>query len=137
MFNISWENLAVQAQYRPCQLAKLCNVSIRTLQRHFAKQSGMTLSGWLRDVRLNQAYSRIIAGEPIKAVAYDLGFKQLSHFSRVFKAVYGVAPRSVSTCQAGGWRELRPVVLERNGLLSGTEGRTPNSDVVDLSGIIK
>ena len=93
--NETWEGLAARAKYRPGALAKLCKVSLRTLQRHFAKHYGLTLGGWMREVRLSQAYQRINTGEQIKAVAFDLGFKQLSHFSRVFKQVHGVPPRMV------------------------------------------
>lgn len=96
MFNQNWEQLAAQANYRPSQLASLCTVSLRTLQRHFSGRYGMTLGEWLRDVRINQAYTRLKAGETIKVVAYDLGFKQPSHFSRVFKQVHGVSPSEIA-----------------------------------------
>ena|SRR5437868_11928471 len=101
ILNQTWEALAAQASYRPGQLAKLCKVSLRTLQRHFAKNYGLTLGAWMRDIRVNQAYQRITSGEQIKAVAFDLGFKQLSHFSRVFKQVHGVAPRMIRKPSAG------------------------------------
>jgi AraC-like DNA-binding protein len=96
MFEQNWENLAAEANYRPRELATLCSVSLRTLQRHFSERYHMTLSAWLREVRLNTAYERVKSGEAIKAVSYDLGFKQPSHFSRVFKQVHGVAPSSIA-----------------------------------------
>lgn len=92
----NWEVLAAEANYVPRDLARLCHVSLRTLQRRFATNYGMTISDWMRQIRLAKAYARVVSGEPIKAVAYDLGFKQLSHFSRVFKEVHGVAPSLVS-----------------------------------------
>lgn len=96
MFEQNWEKLAAEANYRPRKLASLCTVSLRTLQRHFSGRYGVTLSEWLRDVRANQAYQRIKAGETIKEVCYELGFKQPSHFSRVFKQVHGVPPSSIT-----------------------------------------
>mgnify|MGYP001269886524 CR=1 FL=1 len=96
MFEQNWESLAAEANYRPRELASLCTVSLRTLQRHFSGRYGMTLGEWLRDLRINQAYERIKSGEQIKYVAYDLGFKQPSHFSRVFKKVHGVTPSTVA-----------------------------------------
>jgi AraC-like DNA-binding protein len=96
MFEENWEKLAAEANYRPSQLAALCTVSLRTLQRHFSSRYGMTLGEWLREVRVNQAYTRLKAGETIKEVAYDLGFKQPSHFSRVFKQVHGVSPSEIA-----------------------------------------
>jgi len=92
MLNSDWENLAVQACYRPRLLAALCKVSPRTVQRHFKVRYRMTVGAWLSKLRLRHAYDRITAGELVKAVAYDLGFKQLSHFSRAFKQVHGVPP---------------------------------------------
>jgi AraC-like DNA-binding protein len=88
-----WEALAKEVNFKPSELADACGVSLRTLQRHFRKQYKVTVSGWLRMFRLRQAYSRLKTGESVKGVAYDLGYKQLSHFSRDFKNCYGVAPR--------------------------------------------
>jgi AraC-like DNA-binding protein len=88
----SWEALASVAKYRPRELARLVGVSLRTLQRHFSKSYEMTVSEWLRNVRLTEAYQRLVAGDTIKEVTIDLQFKQLSHFSREFKRMYGVPP---------------------------------------------
>ena len=110
----SWEKLAAEAGYRPCELAKLCNLSLRTLQRHFRARYGMTLGDWLRELRIKTAYARVTSGEPVKEIAFDLSFKQLSHFSRVFKQAYGVPPsafsiRSRARLARIGW--LGPVEL--------------------------
>src|SRR5690242_9761794 len=87
-----WEELAARGQYRPSEIAKLTRVSLRTLQRHFRSHYNVTISTWLRSLRLNEAYARLVAGHSVKEVAYGLGFKQLSHFSREFKKMYGVPP---------------------------------------------
>jgi AraC-like DNA-binding protein len=92
----TWETLAVQAKFCPHALATLCNVSLRTLQRRFDRTYGMPVGHWMRQLRLARAYNRIAGGESVKSVAYDLHFKQLSHFSRVFKEAYGVAPTLIS-----------------------------------------
>ncbi len=92
----TWETLAIQAKFCPHALASLCNVSLRTLQRRFDRTYGMPVGHWMRQLRLARAYNRIAGGESVKSVAYDLHFKQLSHFSRVFKEAYGVAPTLIS-----------------------------------------
>src|SRR5436190_14843811 len=102
-----WEQLAIRAQYKPFEVAKLTRVSLRTLQRHFKNNYNVTISGWLRSLRLNEAYSRLTSGQSVKEVAYGLGYKQLSHFSREFKKMYGVAP----SCLHGGEKQKCPVVL--------------------------
>ena len=87
-----WERLALIVEFRPRDLAKQCGVSLRTLQRLFRSRYEMSLSEWLRSVRMRQAYIRLRSGHRIKEVAYSLGFKQLSHFSREFKKEFGVSP---------------------------------------------
>lgn len=131
MVEQTWETLAVKANYRPCELAVLCKVSLRTLQRHFAAHYQVTLSAWLRDFRMKQAYRRISGGESIKSVAYDLGFKQLSHFSRVFKQVHGLAP-SLVTVQPR--IETAPFMGKLGSIpFLPISARTPGAAVVVLS----
>jgi AraC-like DNA-binding protein len=89
---MEWERLAVIVEFRPGELAKQCSVSLRTLQRLFRNRYDMALSEWLRGVRMRQAYTRLRSGHRIKEVAYTLGFKQLSHFSREFKREFGISP---------------------------------------------
>ena len=88
-----WQSLAMTALFKPSAVADLCRVSPRTVQRYFKKSYGCTLGEWMRNYRLEIAYQKLIAGESIKCVAFDLGYKQLSHFSRDFKQRYGCAPK--------------------------------------------
>jgi AraC-like DNA-binding protein len=96
----AWEVLAIRAKYSPRRLAALCHVSQRTIQRHFKSNYNVTVCEWLNILRLDRAYKRLLAGDRIKEVAFELGFKQLSHFSRVFKARFGYPPR---TLQPSTW----------------------------------
>jgi AraC family chitin signaling transcriptional activator len=84
--------MARQAEFKVSRLARLSGVPLRTLQRHFQKHHKMAVTEWMREVRLGEARIRLLAGGRIKEVAYDLGFKQLSHFSRAFKKQFGIAP---------------------------------------------
>jgi transcriptional regulator GlxA family with amidase domain len=68
-----WQALAHQAQFRAHELADICQVSLRTLQRHFRQNYGLTVSKWLRDIRLRQAYNHLLHGSTVKEVAYSLG----------------------------------------------------------------
>ena len=94
-----WEILAKEALFRPSNLARLCGVSVRTLQRHFKKNYGLTVSEWLRMTRMREAYQRLKNGQTVKEVAYSLGYKQLSHFSADFKKYFGAAPRFLASAQ--------------------------------------
>ncbi|HEV8543294.1 MAG TPA: helix-turn-helix transcriptional regulator [Verrucomicrobiae bacterium] len=89
---VKWEDLARQARFRATDLAQLCGISLRTLQRHFKREYRTTVSDWLSAFRLEQARLELLHGEGVKQVAYGLGYKQLSHFSRAFKERYGIPP---------------------------------------------
>ncbi|HTG44453.1 MAG TPA: helix-turn-helix domain-containing protein [Verrucomicrobiae bacterium] len=106
----NWEALANVAGYRPRELARAANVSLRTLQRHFADRYDTTVRDWLRSVRLKEAYQRISAGDSVKEVAYDLGYKQISHFSRDFKNEFGVPPSLLNggTSRLHSFFEMKP-----------------------------
>ena len=90
----SWEQLAEQAHYRPHALARLSGISMRTLQRYFRDRYECTVSSWLRELRLERGRRKLLEEESVKKVAFDLGYKQPSHFTRDFKERFGVPPRS-------------------------------------------
>jgi AraC family transcriptional regulator, exoenzyme S synthesis regulatory protein ExsA len=81
--------------YRLPELARLCQVSMRTLQRHFRKHYNTTLSQWVRELRLERARIMLASAESVKCVAFDLGYKQPSHFTRDFKDRFGVPPSTL------------------------------------------
>jgi AraC-like DNA-binding protein len=90
----NWESLAAAAHFRAGDLARLVGVSLRTLQRYFRAKYDCTVSDWLRELRLESARTRLPTCESVKEVAFDLGYKQPSHFTRDFKTRFGVSPRA-------------------------------------------
>lgn len=73
--------------------AQLCNRSLSAFKRDFQKAYRTTPGKWLLAKRL--AYARVLLQNPSKTVtevAYESGFENLSHFSRAFRAHYGVTP---------------------------------------------
>lgn len=96
-----WYRLARSAAYRPVSLAATAGVSLRTLQRHFKSRYGITVSDWLKKVRMQEAAHRVRAGDRVKEIAIDLGYKQLSHFSREFKRKYGASPTRLPAAEEG------------------------------------
>ena len=95
----SWSELAREAQYQPQAVAQLCCVSYRTVQRHFRKHYKSTFTDWLSQLRMQEARNKILAGAQVKQVCFDLGYKQPSHFTRVFKKHYGFPPSFLSVSQ--------------------------------------
>ncbi|MFJ6263319.1 helix-turn-helix domain-containing protein [Rhodococcus erythropolis] len=68
------------------------SVSVRTVQRIYG-MTGETLSGTVRSRRLARARDELIhANDSITTIAYRWSFSDASHFSRLFKAQFGVSP---------------------------------------------
>jgi transcriptional regulator GlxA family with amidase domain len=74
-------------------LADIAGVSLRTLQRIFRERFDTSPMSWLMEARLLEA-ARLIRGgdDPVTKIAYRVGFKDPSHFTRRFKARFGVSP---------------------------------------------
>jgi transcriptional regulator GlxA family with amidase domain len=87
-----WERLAEAARYDAKELAKLCHLSVRQLERDFRRNLGRTPQDWLNEQRLIVAQQMLQAGAMVKVVALELGFKQVSHFCRQFKTQHHLTP---------------------------------------------
>jgi AraC family transcriptional regulator len=94
-----WDELAVAAHYDASQLAKLCRISARQLQRHFRNSFHRSPQSWLNERRLLAAKDLLLSGESVKKVALDLGFKQTSHFCRQFKCQNKITPSQFVSIQ--------------------------------------
>jgi AraC-like DNA-binding protein len=87
-----WERLAQEAHYSAPDFARCCAVSLRHLQRHFRDRYGLKVREWLNAMRLWRGMFMLDAQSSVKETAYELGFKQCSHFSRAFKEYHGISP---------------------------------------------
>jgi len=92
-----WASLGRTAQYRAEDIARLCSVSRRQMQRYFDRRFDQGPHAWLNELRLRDAEELLLKGNPVKAVAFELGFKDAAHFCRTFKLHYGVSPLSFVT----------------------------------------
>ncbi len=88
------QEIARLSGYNVCEWSKRLGVSCRQLERHVKKVFNQTPRNWLRDEQLRNAPQLLEQKHSVKEVAGCLGFKQLSHFSRVFKSQFGVSPRT-------------------------------------------
>src|SRR5439155_21467732 len=77
-----WDQLASKARYNAPQLASLCQVSIRQLERFFRHAFATSPQAWLNHLRLCVAQELLLEGLTVKETTYRLGFKQPSHFCR-------------------------------------------------------
>lgn len=60
----------------------------------FKKQHGMTFHGYLRMLRIGQAFGRIRHGEKVASTAFDSGYRSLSGFADSFRKTADFAPSS-------------------------------------------
>lgn len=75
------------------ELASYTGRSLTTFKRDFKKISDLTPEKWIVNKRLNVAHDMITReGKKVKDVIMDVGFKNMSHFSRIYKQKYGIAP---------------------------------------------
>jgi AraC-like DNA-binding protein len=73
-------------------LARKAGASLRTLERCFAAETGVSLGEWRRRVRLFRALHLLEGGASVTAVALDVGYASTSAFSHAFARQFGRAP---------------------------------------------
>ena len=87
-----WEGLARETGFRITAMALRCGVSPRQVERYFMTRFGERPHSLFNRFRLKEAKRRFARGESVKAVAFELGYKQSSNLSREFKRAFGVRP---------------------------------------------
>lgn len=75
-------------------LSDLLGVSTRYLLRIYRKRYPETPQQYISEMKFTVACERLIAGQSIKQLAYDLGYSAPAAFSRQFKKRYGIYPRA-------------------------------------------
>jgi AraC-like DNA-binding protein len=78
----------------PKKIAEDNGISVRYLYTLFSEQ-GMTVSGWVRRRRLLHCRAELDRADneaSITEIAYRWGFNDSAHFSRLFKASFGMSP---------------------------------------------
>jgi len=88
------ENLS-EPSLSPGMIAAANFISTRHLHGIF-KEEGVTVSSWIRSRRLEHCRrdlaDPLFVSKPVSWIAMRWGFVDPSHFSRLFRATYGVAP---------------------------------------------
>jgi AraC-like DNA-binding protein len=80
------------AQATADELARAVGLSVRTLERRFLEETGLSFGRWRRQARLQQALRDLALGRPIKTVAADAGYAGASAFTSAFREAFGVTP---------------------------------------------
>ncbi|MCP4846502.1 MAG: helix-turn-helix transcriptional regulator [Verrucomicrobiaceae bacterium] len=75
------------------ELSKATNCSQHYISRLFSKETGMTLSRYLRAVRIKKAGELLETGKMnVTEAALEVGYQSLSHFARAFREEKGINP---------------------------------------------
>jgi AraC-like DNA-binding protein len=72
--------------------AAAAGASARTLARRFLAETGLTFGAWRQQLRLHEALARLAQGEPVTAVAFDIGYESPSAFIAMFRRALGATP---------------------------------------------
>ena len=74
-------------------LSSLAGASVRTIERLFKSETGMTFRQWRSRFRLMNSLAQLTQGNSSTSVAYELGYKSVSSFIAAFKAQFGCTPQ--------------------------------------------
>lgn len=81
----------------PTVISENAGISIRYLHMLF-EQENTTVTNWIKKCRLHRCKDEVCAaqnrGKTITEIAFNWGFNDISHFSKVFKKEFGHSPRS-------------------------------------------
>ena len=74
-------------------LAKTTGASLRTLQRIFPDETGLTVEAWRQKARLLDAIGKLEAGQSVTNVSSDCGYLSTAAFNTAFRRLFGQSPR--------------------------------------------
>lgn len=75
------------------ELASLAGLSLSTFKREFKKQFRDTPYNYLKDKKLEEVKELLLKTElSVSEICYRVGFKDIAHFSRLFKQKYQASP---------------------------------------------
>ncbi len=72
--------------------AKRLAIDVKTIQRLFAAQTGMTFGQWRQQARLLRALELLATGEKVIDVALSLGYDSPGAFATMFRKQFGQVP---------------------------------------------
>jgi AraC family transcriptional activator of tynA and feaB len=85
-----------ETELNPATIARAFGISVRHLHRLFA-QAGLSVERWLWQERLARCHAQLLQqpAQSISQVAFRWGFNDSAHFSRAFRAMYGMSAREL------------------------------------------
>ena len=77
------------------ELAKLCNMSVPSLEKTVRRYSGCGAISYYNELRMQKAAELLSEGSSVKETALSLGFSNQNYFSASFKKWSGKAPSEI------------------------------------------
>ena len=74
-------------------LSTFAGASVRTIERLFKAETGMTFRQWRSRFRLMNSLAQFTQGKSSTSVAHELGYKSVSSFISAFKKQFGCTPQ--------------------------------------------
>jgi AraC-like DNA-binding protein/mannose-6-phosphate isomerase-like protein (cupin superfamily) len=74
------------------QMARRVSVSVRTLERLFQTETGLTFGKWRQQLRLLHALRHLAGGRPVTSIALEVGYDSPSAFIAAFRQHFGATP---------------------------------------------
>lgn len=88
------------------EIAVKAGVSTTHLSRLFAQETGMTISGYLRHLRMERASKLLLTGDcNVTETAFAVGYASLGQFSYAFRQAFGHSPGRHRLAHATGARQ--------------------------------
>jgi AraC-like DNA-binding protein len=84
----------VSRNIRLQDIARAAGVSVRTLQSSFKRDRHVTPMQYLRNLRLDAARARLLAGTAVSEAALDTGFSHQGRFAHYYRRRFGHSPSS-------------------------------------------
>ncbi len=90
--------ICTQIARRPDDVSTLADwaatlaIDVKTIQRLFARETGMTFGQWRQQARLLHGLERLAIGDKVVDVALALGYDSPSAFAAMFKRQFGETP---------------------------------------------
>ncbi|MEM9720516.1 MAG: AraC family transcriptional regulator [Bacteroidota bacterium] len=77
------------------EFARLCARSLSSFRRDFQAYYGMPPGRWLKEKRLQRSKVLLMNSDlTLEAICFECGFRNRSHFSRIFKEQFGLSPQA-------------------------------------------
>jgi AraC-like DNA-binding protein len=99
------------------------------VSRAFSHEFGMTMSEYLRNLRLSRACDLLLtSSQQLSRIAHGIGFSDHAHFTRVFTTVLGITPSSYRAANSVLLGARPPLYLYRS------ESELPGDSCADRGG---